>query len=144
MRGALQEQVKPDERLFILPCTPTQTSDHQPGQKATGLLIRQAVQKAGTSYSLFGAVRVSVIQATAAHTPHPLVFLSFKASGTWIYGLTPTAQEQIKALIAGKSKQQALQVLASLPGVERVYIAWGDDTRLPKDSSYIHISLFVA
>ena len=76
----------------------------------------------------------------------PLVFLSFQASGTWIYGFTHTAQEQIKHLIAGKTTQQALTLLASLPGVEQASIrltGFGDDTRLPKAAGYIHLTIFV-
>src|SRR5207247_446294 len=112
----------------------------------TALLAVRALQKTGPGYSLFGAVRVSVKQATVTTTPHPLVFLSFAAQGTWIYALSRTAQQQIKSLIAGKSTQQAEQLLASLPGVEHAAIRFtgmGDDTRLPKNSNFIHLILFV-
>ncbi len=167
MQGALQGQVKPPEQLQILPCSSTISPDHKAGdeakkvtvtvsetcsaiaynrealdQKATDLLTRQAVQNLGTGYSLVGKVQITVKRATITHTP-PLVFLSFHAQGTWIYALSQTAQQHIKVLIAGKSKQQALHVLLSLPGIERAAISWGDDTRLPKDTGYIHIRLFV-
>jgi hypothetical protein len=169
MRGALQGQVQPQEQLFILPCTPTVTSDHSIGaeaiqvkvtvsetcsavaynsqeleQKVTDLLTRQAITKIGTGYSLFGDVQVSVKEATATHTTTPPVFLSFQAHGTWIYGLSYKAREHIKKLIAGKTKQSALHELLSLPGVERAFISWGDDTKLPKNSSYIHLILLVS
>jgi len=170
MSGALQGQVQPHEQLYILPCTPTQTSDHQPGEearevkvtvsqtcsavaynsqeletKATAFLATQALHKTGAGYSLLGNVLVSVKQASVTSTP-PLVFLSFQASGTWIYGISQKAQDQIKSRIAGKTRQDALQVLASLPGIEQVSIRWnefGDDTRLPKNSRYIHITLLI-
>jgi hypothetical protein len=168
MRGALQGQVKESEQLFILPCTPTVISYHQPGaeatqvkvtvsqtcsavaynsqeleRKAADLLNRQAVTKAGTGYSLFGEVRVTVTQTTVTHTTTPLVFLSFQARGTWVYALSNHEQQRIKSLISGKSKQAASRIIASLPGVERVVISWGDDTRLPKNSSYIHFVIFI-
>ncbi len=171
MRLALQGQVQPNEQLYILPCSPTFTSDHQPGAeathvkvvvsltcsaiaynaqelatKATAFLASQAQQKTGAGYSLFGTVHVWVKQASVNHTTTPLVFLSFSASGTWIYGLSHTAQEGIKKLIAGKTTQQALQMLASLKGIGQVSIhftGFGDTTRLPKQSSYIHITLLV-
>jgi Baseplate J-like protein len=168
MRGALQGQVKANEQLQMLPCTPTISSDHQPGEearevkitvsqtcsavaynsqelerKAADLLNHQAATQAGSSYSLFGAVRVTSIRATTTYTSYPLVFLSFQASGTWIYALSFSAQQQIKTRIAGKTKTEALRLLASLPGVESASISWGDESRLPKDANYIHITLVV-
>jgi hypothetical protein len=168
LQGALQGQLKPHEQLFLLPCPPTITSDHQIGQeathvtvtvsercsavaynreelewKATALLANQAAATAGAAYSLFGTVHVSNIQATTTHTAAPRVFLSFRAFGTWIYGLSHPAQQQMKNLIAGKTKQQALHLLASRTGVAHAAISWGDDTRLPKDSSSIRITLIV-
>ena len=169
MQAALPGQLKPQEQLQILPCPPAVTSDHQPGQeatqvkvtvsetcsavaynqnelaaKATDLLSHQAATQAGESYSLLGTVKASVTQATTTHTPHPLVFLSVQASGTWIYALTHKVQQKIKTLIAGRTKQEALQLLASMPGIESAAIRWGDDSKLPKDTGYIHITLVVS
>jgi hypothetical protein len=164
MQGALQGQVKPPEQLQILPCSSTISPDHKAGddakkvtvsetcsaiaynrdaleRKAADLLTRQAVQNLGTGYSLVGEIQITMKRATITHTP-PLVFSSFHAQETWIYALSQTAQQHIKVLIAGKSKQQALNMLSLLPGIERAAISWGD-SRLPKDTGYIHIRLFV-
>lgn len=171
MSGALQGQLNPNEQLQLLPCSPTIASDHPIGAeatqvkvtvsqtcsavaynsqelqtKATTFLATQAQQKSGAGYSLLGEVQVHVTQASISHTSHPLVFLSFKASGTWIYGLSATAQERMKNLIAGKSTEKAISLLATLPGIEHATIhfdGFGDATRLPKNSRYIHISLIV-
>ena len=171
MQGALQSQIKPGEVFKLLPCAPTVTSDHHPGQeaptvkvtvsqtcsaiaynsqtleeKATAFLAERTQQKAGTGYSLFGTVHVSVKQASVTHTPHNLVFVSFQASGTWVYALSQTTQQQIKHLIAGKTTQQALQLVVSLPGVEHAAIrftGFGDAARLPKNTGYIHLTLIV-
>jgi hypothetical protein len=168
MKGALQGQIQPPEQLFILPCSPTVTPNRNVGDeaiqvkvtvsetctaaaynsndltmRATQLLTTQAYKKLGSDYSLFGTANVYTVQATT--TPN-LVFLSFKATGIWVYGLSAKAQESIKSLIAGKSKDQALQILAAMPGIERAYISFTgftDDTKLPKNSSYIHIILIV-
>ncbi len=165
--GALQGQVQPPEQLYILPCTSTILSDHQPGQeatqvkvtvsetcsavayisqvleaKATAFLSTQALQQIRTGYSLFGTVQVSVTQATVTNSSK--VFVSFHAQGTWVYALSQTAQQQIKNLIAGKSKQKALTLLASLPGMKQASIrfdGFGDDTRLPKNPANIHLLL---
>ena len=169
--GAFQSQLKPDEQLSILPCTPTVSSDHKPGQeaalvkvtvskacsavaynsqtlaeKATALLSHQTIQKMGTGYSLIGTVQVSLKQATITSTTKPLVFLSFHAQGLLVYAVSQSVQQQIKNLIAGKTTQEALYILLSVPGVERASMQWdgfGDDIRLPKQSSSIHIKLFV-
>jgi VCBS repeat-containing protein len=169
--GALQGQLKSPEQLFILPCTPSITSDHQPGQeatqvkvtvsqtcsavayssqelgaKATAFLAAQALHKLGAGYSHFGTVQVHVTQASVSQTNTTLVFLSFKALGAWMYGLSSAAQEQIKHLIAGKTTQEALQLLTSEPGIEQASIrfhGFGDATRLPKLSKNIHLTIIV-
>jgi VCBS repeat-containing protein len=169
--GALQDKLKPNEQLQLLPCSPTVTSDHRPGDeasqvkvtasqtcsavaynsqeletKAAVFLATQALHKTGAGYSLFGNVHISVKQASVTSSTKPLVFVSFKASGTWIYGLSQQSQQQIKHLIAGKTTQQAMNMLASLSGIEQISIrcsGFGDATRLPKQSSNIHIAFIV-
>jgi len=170
MRGALIGQVQSGEALVTPPCTPQVTADHRPGEEATRvkvtvsetcsavtydtqslntrvtqLLTTQAAETLGTGYSLIGGVRVSGIQATITHKQHPLVFLSFHSQGIWVYALSQRAQQRIKTLIAGKTKQEAVHLLESQPGIERVSLHWsgfGDDTRIPKNISYIHLALF--
>jgi len=155
MQGALQGQ------LHILPCTPTVASDHRPGAEATQVnvtvsetcsavaynidavqaqtqtfLANAALQQIGTGYSLFG--QTNVTQATAPPHKKPVV-LSFTAQGTWVYAVGKAEQEQIKSSIAGKTKQAALHILQSLPGIEQASLAWSDNTKLPKDSNAIHL-----
>ncbi len=167
--GAFQGQLQSEEQVFILPCPPTVTADHLVGQearqvtvtvsetcravayhsqevagKATQLLMTQALQQPGASYGLFGTTHVSVQAASV--TKGSAVFLSFSASGTWVYGLSKPAQAQITHLLAGKTTQEASQLLAALPGVEQAAIrltGFGDDTRLPKQSSAIHLVFVV-
>lgn len=167
--GAFQSQLKADEHVFLLPCTPTVTSDHQVGAEATqvhvtvtqtcsavayssqevatqatALLSNQAQHHLGIGYSLVGPVHVSVQQATVPR--HATVLLSFTAWGTWVYGLSKSAQEQITQLLAGKTTQQAMHLLATLPGVEQATIrftGFGDETRLPKQSTAIHLVFVV-
>jgi VCBS repeat-containing protein len=170
LNGALQGQLQPDEQVFLLPCRPIVTSDHQIGQEAaqvnvtasltcsavaynsrevaeqaTSFLSTQARQQPGAGYSLFGTVHVWVKQATIAHSS--TVFLSFSASGTWVYGLSQPAQQRIKYLLAGKTTQEAVQLLAALPGMEQATIRFTGftdaTTKLPKQSSLIHLVFIV-
>jgi hypothetical protein len=167
MQGALQGQLKPYEQLQALPCTPTVSTDHRPGEeatqvkvtvsetcsaityntkalevRATQLLTHQALGKLGTGYTMLGTVQVSITQATATHTTTPPVFLSFQAQATWVYALTNSEQTRIKRLITGKSYQAALQLLRALPGIERASLHFDENTKLPKDPKYIHLIIF--
>jgi hypothetical protein len=51
----------------------------------------------------------------------------------------------MKKIIAGKNTEKALQLLAALPGIEHVsmhFAGFGDDTRIPKNLSNIHLLIF--
>ncbi|MGZ3627655.1 MAG: baseplate J/gp47 family protein [Ktedonobacteraceae bacterium] len=169
--GAFRDQLRPQEQLSILACSPTVASDRQPGDEATqvrvtvsescsavaynsqdletqatAVLSARAVQKVGTGCSLFGAVHVSVQRASVRPSTPPLASLSFTARGTWVYGISSAAQERIRNLIAGKTLDQAEKLLASLPGVKQTAIrfsGFGDENRLPKQSSLIHFAFLV-
>ncbi len=161
MQGALTGQVQSGEALVTPPCTPKITTDHQIGQeatqvhvtvsetcsgvayntqelenKATQLLTTQAIKKLGTGYSVLGDVQVTANAATVT-TSHPII--AFSCNGVWVYALSNQAQEHIKDLIKGKTTQVALQLLSSMPGIERVSISWDVNTKLPKDTRSIHL-----
>ncbi len=162
--GAFQGQLKTDEQVFILPCRPTVTSDHLPGQEATqinvtvsetcsavaynevalqvqatALLATQATQQGGAGYTLVGAIHVTIRQAIVAHRTPSLVF---SCQAEWVYGVTNAQQQLIKSLIAGKTKQQALRTLAHLPGIVKAAIVDIDDTtRLPRNPASIHLEI---
>jgi hypothetical protein len=163
--GALQAQLKNGEALKANPCSPTVTPDHQVGaeatqvkvtvsltcsaiaynsqeltSKVTALLADQAIRTLGTGYSLLGEIHITVTQAT---TQKQAVVLAFSGSGTWVYALTAQDQEHVKILIAGKSKQEALELLQGVPGIERASITWEGKHNLPTDTRNIHINIFV-
>ncbi len=167
MRAALQMQLMNGEALIQPACTPTITGDHTVGQEAkilqvtasetcsgiayssqelkekvTDLLTLHAAQTVGTGYSRLGDVQVTIKQAAGASPPRP-VYLSFVSQGTWVYALTSQEQQQIKELLAGKSKRNALQLLRSLPGIEKASIAWNEQTTLPNDINAIHLVMLV-
>ncbi len=167
LQGAFQGQATPQEQLHLLPCTPTVTTDHRVGQEATtvkivvsatcsavaynnetllqrtaALFSTQALKQLGAGYSLLSTAHVTVTQATATNK-HPVI-LSFTCTGTWVYALSQTAQQQIKMLVAGKTQQQALQLLLSQKGITSVTITGIPDTKkLPDDVSRIHLLLIV-
>jgi hypothetical protein len=164
MQGALTGQVQSGEALVTPPCTPKITADHQIGQeatqvnvtvsetcsgvayntqelqtKATQLLTTQAIKKLGTGYSVLGDVQVTTNAATVTAS-HPTI--AFSCNGVWVYALSNQEQASIKKMIAGKTTAKSLQLLSSLPGIERVSTSWDMHTKLPKDTQSIHLVIF--
>jgi hypothetical protein len=167
MQNTLTGQLKSGEALTSQHCTQTVSADHQPGQEATQvkvtvseacsgiayneqeltsdvtkLLTAQATRKFGTGYSMLDTPQVDITQAAVQSTN---VMLSFKAQSTWIYALSPQQQHAMKQLIAGKSTEKALQLLHSLPGIERVSLessGFGGSSRIPKAISSIHLAIY--
>ncbi len=165
VQGALQGQLKNNEGVVMPSCTTSTTSDHRPGEEAaavkvtvsetcsgvaynsqqleasvTLLLLTQATKKLGAGYSLLSDPHITVTGAASAKQ----VTLSFTSVSTWVYALSSAEQNHIKKLIAGKTTEKALQLLLSLPGIERVSLqssGFGDAARLPKDPRTIHLLL---
>ncbi len=165
MQAAFQTYRQQSEGVYTLPCAPRVTSDQKPGQEATqvkvtasetcsavaynsqelrekgtDLLTHQAVQTLGTGYSLLGDVQVRITQAEVSRT---IPTLTFSCQGTWVYALDTTSQEHIKTIIAGKTKQEALQILATLPGIEQASIRWDEQTKLPESPNALHLVILV-
>src|SRR5260221_2629974 len=164
MQGALTGQTKSGEALVTPTCTPTISADHQVGDEATQvkvtltetcsgvaydtqelessatqLLTTQGLKKLGTGYSVLGDVQVTTTTATVTAS-HPII--AFSCNGVWVYVLSDKAQEHIKDLIKGKTTQDALHLLASQPGIERVSTSWDVNTKLPKDTQNMHLVIF--
>ena len=165
MHAAFQTYLQQSEGVYTFPCAPRVTSDQKPGQEATqvkvtasetcsavaynsqelrekgtDLLTHQAVQTLGTGYSLLGDVQVRITQAEVSRT---IPTLTFSCQGTWVYALDTTSQEHIKTIIAGKTKQEALQILATLPGIEQASIRWDEQTKLPERLNALHLVILV-
>ncbi len=161
--AALKTQLRTQEQLQILPCTPQVSADHNVNeeadqvkvtatltcsgvaynentlqQQATKLLTSQALKELGSGYSLYGTIQVTVNHATATHNNPPLVL---SLQGIWTYALSGREQQRIKTLIAGKTYKKALQILRALPGIESVSMAWDENMKLPKNSRYIRLVL---
>jgi len=165
MQAALQSQLQSGEALLTPACPPTVTADHHVGEeavqlkvtvaetcsavaynsqelqgKATDLLTHQAVQTLGTGYSLIGDIQVRITQAEVSRT---IPTLTFTCQGTWAYALSQEAQEHLKTIIAGKTKQEAIKLLLSLPGIEQASIQWDEQTTLPGSLDALHLVILV-
>jgi Baseplate J-like protein len=168
INGAIQGQITAQEGFVTPSCTTTTASDHQPGdeastvkvtvsetcsalafnqdtlqEKVTQLLTTQAVKKLGAGYGLLNTPQITVTQAI----PGKQITLAFKSVSTWAFGISSQQQRRMKKLLAGKTTQQALQLLQSLPGIESASVAFsgfGDSSSIPKALANIHVTMFVA
>jgi len=63
-----------------------------------------------------------------------VVTIAFTSQAVFEYALSTQAQRQIKNLLAGKRKQDALRILLLHPGINQAVITGIDDlAKLPKD-----------
>jgi len=165
IQGVLQGELKPNEELLALPCSPAVTSDHQPGDEAsqvqvtvsmtcngvaydgqalhtrvTQLLSHQAIIKLGAGYSLMGDIQVTGIRAIF---PYETPVITFSSRGTWAFGLSNATQERMRSLIAGQTTDVAVHRLLALPGIRSVSTTWEKDIKLPKDRHSIHFIIVI-
>lgn len=158
---SLQNQLAPNER-FVSPtqCSPTVTSDARVGARVTNvtvivtslckgevydqsaaqsivttLLSREAAGKLGPNYTLVGNVIAVITQAALIDKRGGITTLLIKAEGVWVFKFSSGWQQKLTNLIAGKSKQGALDILQKQLGVVKISIQFpsSNDTTLPKD-----------
>ncbi len=159
MTAALKGQLMPGQALQPTPCTPTMTTDHHAGDaaatvqvavaesctaiaydtmalqtQAMQLLTVQAAKTLGTGYTRYGNITATV---TKAIMQQHSVLLSFTCQGIWVYQIN---EAQLQALVSGKPRLEALQLLAQLPGIQRASISGiADNQPLPDDVTHIHL-----
>ncbi len=165
--AALQAQLQPNEQLIIPSCTPHVVSDHKPGDEAkqvavtvsvtcsgigydahqvyahaTQLLPSQANKTPGGDYRLMGDIQVTIVQGKVISPRQGIVSVLVQVTGTWVYQITSAIQQHLIHLIAGKSKQQALQTLLQFPGIRGAQITVKEENQtLPDDPRNIHITV---
>jgi hypothetical protein len=170
VQAALLTQVRANETLITpVLCTPKVSANHAVGEKATQVRVRldetctgetydtQAVQtfltqaltqeatrQAGPGYTLAGAVQVTSVNVTpslAKDHQHGTLVLQVRGTGTWAYQFSDAQLHQMAQLIAGKSRQEATNLLLEQRGVSQVAmtVSGMGQTRLPTDASRIHL-----
>lgn len=161
-QGALSVQLKPEETLTTPQCTPGVFSNHKSGDEAVSVQVtvsetckavaysQQSLQQAAlelvhsrlthlnTNYQLIGPIQIT-LHATVMQQSSATV--SAAIHGIWVYKVN---EAQVKTLVKGKPRPQAILLLSLLPGVQRVSIAGiSDNSPLPDDLSHIHLLIFV-
>ncbi len=168
--AALQAQLHPGEELITPSCDPTVSSTHKIGDEAkevavtvsvtcsgmaylahkvhanaTQLIQSQANKTLGSDYRLMGDIQVSIVHATISNPRQGIANIVVQVTGTWVYQITPEIQQHLLHLIAGMSKQQALQTLLQFPGIQGAQIiVKGGNRTLPQDPRNIHIVILYA
>ncbi len=156
MQAALQPQAKANETLITLPCSPTVRPNHTIGEEATQvtvtvsetcqsyafstatfysqvatILSQRAKKVLGARYTRRGNI---LITRHATRMTKTVVTIAFTSQAVFEYALSTQAQRQIKNLLAGKRKQDALRILLLHPGINQAVITGIDDlAKLPKD-----------
>jgi hypothetical protein len=159
----LQEQIQPNEQWVGTPqCTPNVTSDHNAGDQATQVtvsvtftcigevydhtgavtlatnaLMQQAATDPGSGYALVGQIKTMVTNATVGD--QKTVTLMVSAEGVWAYQFSMDQEQAFARMIAGKTPQEAQQLLAGQTGVAKVSIQLSGGQLLPKDPAKISI-----
>lgn len=168
MQAAFQAQVHADEMLLLpLECRTTTTADHKSGEEAarvqvtmaltcqglvyqtqaaqemfTHLLGQEADKQIGDGYQPQDNPQVQVVSTTAQAKGAMQVHVML--NGNYGYQFTTAQQTQMKALIAGKDKAEAITALLKVPGVQSVSISVSDGgTALPTNVDHVHLAFLV-
>lgn len=156
VQAALQTQVHSDETLITpLSCQQSSKPDHQPGEEATQVqitvsetctamtyitqayqshIMQIANQQAGDGYSPIGQVQTTILQSIPK--AHNLMELHITIAQNYAYQVSQQQQQQLKMLIAGKSKAQATNTLLHTPGIQSVSLS---STTIPTDTKHIRL-----
>jgi hypothetical protein len=156
VQAALQTQVHADETLITpLLCQQSVKPDHQPGEEATQVHITvsetctgmtyptQAYQNritqlinqhAGDGYLPIGQVQSTITQAVSQD--HHRTQLHVTIAQDYAYQVSQQQQQNMKALIAGKSKAQATNVILHIPGIQSVSVS---SATIPTDTQHIRV-----
>ena len=159
----VQAQMQANEQqVGTSQCSPNISSDHKVGDAAsqvtvtvtftcTGeaydhdgaralastLLTTQAASTPGAGYALVGHIKTQVTNATLGS--QGTVTVTVNAEGVWAYQFSDPQKQALAGLIAGKSEQEATQVLQAQTGVAQVSIHFsgGNGQTLPTDPQQI-------
>jgi hypothetical protein len=153
---SLQAEVHPNERLAgPVGCQPAVTPDHPVGSNAsqvtvsasvtchvqvydheavvqlvTTTLMHEAMTTLDTDYTLRGTTSTTITQVgTPPHAKPGTLTLLVTGQGVWVYQVHTAEQARLTKLIAGLSRQAAVQVTG----------LWTDGSRLPADPARIHL-----
>jgi VCBS repeat-containing protein len=106
---------------------------------AQTLLTTEAQSKLGTAYALVGQIKTNQVNATLDDQGN--VTITVNAEGVWAFQFSNAQKQALAQLIAGKSRQEAMNLLAAQTGVAQgdIQLAGGNGQTLPTDSQKITV-----
>ncbi len=161
MQQRLNSDLATGEQIYQFPCSPRVSSNHSPGDEAASLTVsvsetckgiaynpgeiaakaseavtKTALLQIGSGYELLG-IPTATIQAM--REDKAAITARIQSQGVLIYQIRNLTI--LKMRLAGKSTQQALSLLRSLPTIENVQITGLDQasSTLPKNADTIHL-----
>ena len=166
-RAKVTQQIKADERQATdIQCTPKSSSNHNANDQSNDVTINfsttcavlvykdQDLQQAamaaykadgparfGEGYALVGNMQIG--SPTLSNATVDSAQFTFPINGTWSLQWTPLRQRELLNLIAGKSQDDALQILGGREGVQNVNISgnWFPGSALPTNPNDIKFAL---
>ena len=108
---------------------------------AAKLLMEQAANTPGAGYALVGQLKTTLVSATPGD--QGAVAIVVNAEGIWAYQFSGSQQQALANLIAGKSKQDAKDLLLAQTGVAQVSsaLSGGNEQMLPTHVKLITIKI---
>ena len=163
MQVAFQAQLQADETLVTpMPCRQTVMTDHATGTEAqqvhitlgetcageayntqdyhelmTLILSGEAMRQLGPGYTLTASIQAAIDKVIASG--HVFIAMKVRGAGTCLYRFTQAQLQRIKAIIAGKSKQEATRLLLQIQGVQTAVLTLKHGTRVPASTANVHI-----
>nr|BBH95999.1 hypothetical protein KTA_41980 [Thermogemmatispora argillosa] len=163
-----QRQIRAGEQLIGQPnCSTNVKSDHRAGDHASSvtvtvsascsgeafdkqtalrlgasLLSQEASKSLGPGYAPVGQIVTTINGAAPISGGQGTISITVAAEGRWAYQFDSARKESLAHLIAGKTRNEALQLLQRQTGIQAadIAIAHGSD-RLPSDANQITITI---
>jgi hypothetical protein len=163
IQTSFQKQVQPGETLTPNQCFQKVSPDRNVGDEATNVTVLVNVSCHAAAYnqhSLQMQITIACLHSALPHAGtgyilhslHPTITnvhlkagslqFSVLCQGDLIYHLGPQELQQLRGVLAGKTRQQGIAILSHLNGVEHLTVQLGTNGTFPVDSAHINF-LFV-
>jgi hypothetical protein len=80
---------------------------------------------------------------TATPQAHGAILLHVNSTASYAYQFSQAQQQSMRAMIAGKSRAQAISILLHVSGVQSVSLSLSAGNQLPTDPNRITLLFFV-
>jgi hypothetical protein len=163
----LEAQVQATERLVAAPqCRAQAVADHGVGSQATQVSVsmratckgeaydlQDALAKASASFErqvessidpherLLGRITTRLTSVSVGDAARGTLTVRVRAHGLWVYQIDLAARRILASHLAGKTRTEAVRLLAQMPGVQNASLqqSGGTEAPLPSDATAITI-----